>query len=135
MIKMLVLVVTLFIMSGCSVVCDTAKSGTKLVATSLAARWSCDETKLFDYLVKPVGDVMCKDKDSAPAAESVLNLACKITTETLVGLGVDQIVSKFGCDGVKVKADLDNVGNLCNHIESQAVATPLVPTTLDITKP
>lgn len=116
--NLLILGVLLAVMSGCSLVCDVAKTGTKLVSTSIAKKWSCNEAKLYDFIVKPVSSVLCEKEDEN--ASGLAKLACQITMETLTGLGADQIVAKFDCDPALVAADLNNAGKICDYVEVEA---------------
>ena len=89
------------------------------MSNSIAKKWSCDSEKMYSFIVEPVAGAVCKEKDK-PATEGVGRLACEITMQTLVGLGVDEIVSKFGCDREKVAKDIKNSELVCNYVEAQS---------------
>jgi hypothetical protein len=124
---MVFLVVALATLVGCNPVCEFAKTGTDIVAQKVADRWSCDKTKLYDFMITPTSKNICKD--SSVGQQGALDLVCPIATGFLVDIGQAQIVSKFGCDPAKVAADLNGgASKLCDALlkKDAPVATPAV---------
>jgi len=99
---LVVLVAMGALLVGCNPLCDFAKTGTDIVAGKIADRWSCDKTKLYDFLVQPTAKSICKEDQGEQGA---LDLVCPIAIGFISEIGEAQIVEKFGCDAEKVKAD------------------------------
>ena len=116
----LVTMLALMSLTGCDLLCDAGKSGAKLVSTSISNKWGCDQEKMYDYVVSPVSKSLCKKEKKSEGVQSVAKLACQITMQTLVDLGVEEIVSKFDCDRSKVNKDISNTEALCNYVEADS---------------
>jgi len=99
------------ILVGCNPICELAKTGTNLVAQKIATRWECDQSKLYDFMIKPTSKYVCKENQGE---QSALDLICPIATGFLVDLGEAEIVARFSCDPTKVRADLNNADKLCD---------------------
>jgi len=98
---------------GCNPICDFAKTGTDIVAQKVTDRWSCDKTKLYDFMITPTSKNICKEDAGEQGA---LALVCPIATGFLVDLGEAEIVKRFGCDAAKVRADLEGANKLCDSL-------------------
>ena len=110
--KFLVLVMAVLFVVSCNKVCDLAKQGTTQLSKALATRWECDQTKLYDFMIKPVNSYVCKDATKGVWDESV----CPLVIGEVVKLGAAEIVSRFTCNSVKVTADLNNSTKLCEAL-------------------
>lgn len=101
----------LFVVS-CNKVCDLAKQGTEQLSKALANRWECDQTKLYDFMIKPVNAYVCKDSEKGVWDETV----CPTIMAELVKMGADKISTEFTCNVVKVTEDLNNSTKLCEAL-------------------
>jgi len=99
--------------------CDIAKTGTNLIAKKIAVRWGCDQTKLYEFMIQPLSNSICKEESGE---KSTLDYICPIATGFIVDLGEAEIVSRFDCDPVKVRADLSGANKLCDLIGEKEVA-------------
>jgi len=101
---------------GCNPLCDFSKTGTDIVAQKITDRWACDKTKLYDFMIEPTAKLVCK---SEVGEQGALDLVCPIATGFLVDLGEAEIVKRFACDPVKVRADLNNASKLCDLLKKE----------------
>ena len=113
------LIVILLIMFGCDKVCDYAQSGVKAVSHTLSARWQCDEELMYDFLIKPIGKMVCKDSSNEKAMRIDLIGVCPIAVGLLAQLGAGAVAAEFRCNPALVDKDLTNAAVLCSLLKEK----------------